>query len=470
MKQRVFPSILLMFFISLFLGSTAVIALAQNSAEEAETAVSYSLSNIPLSTENCPSPLRILPAGDSITYGEGSTGSGSDGTGGGYRGLLLTDLTNAGYTIDYVGPEASPANVGFDNHHAGFPGVETRYLEVRIFNWLKNLDTAGTPADVILLHIGTNNITSNNTTTTDLNNLLEEIDRYEQTYSRSVMVILAQIINRNCDSVQTNCATKKQQTIDYDNNIATMVQTRITNGDKLRLVDMRNDTGLDYDPPSPHFFDDKHPNNTGYDLMTTVWFDELDDYIATNCGGPLAPTITSTAVANAIVNQQYQYDVNATGDNPIAFSLTQKPTGMSINSSSGLITWTPTSGQVGPHEVTVVATNDTGSDTQLFTVTVNAAPTAPSITTTAATLAAPGQEYTYQVQATGYPNPTFGLTQKPSGMTIDANSGSITWTPGLDAAGDSETVTVTATNSEGSTSQTYTIKVNYLVFVPMIIK
>ena len=73
----------------------------------------------------------------------------------------------------------------------------------------------------------------------------------------------------------------------------------------------------------------------------------------------------------------YSYDVQASdpdvGDT-LTYSLVAAPSGMSINSSSGLIAWTPTGAQVGSHAVTVRAQDDGGLwDEQPFTITVGAA-------------------------------------------------------------------------------------------------
>ena len=68
-----------------------------------------------------------------------------------------------------------------------------------------------------------------------------------------------------------------------------------------------------------------------------------------------------------------------------------------------------------------------------------------------------GSAYAYDVDATGTPAPTYGLTLSPSGMTIDPVSGVIGWTPVTSGAFD---VTVAATNSEGSDSQIFAISVS----------
>lgn len=54
------------------------------------------------------------------------------------------------------------------------------------------------------------------------------------------------------------------------------------------------------------------------------------------------PEIISTAITTATVGMEYTYDVDATDADALTYSLTTRPGGMVINSSTGVITWTPT--------------------------------------------------------------------------------------------------------------------------------
>ena len=56
-------------------------------------------------------------------------------------------------------------------------------------------------------------------------------------------------------------------------------------------------------------------------------------------------------------------------------------------------------------------------------------PTAPVITSTPVTTGTVGSLYSYDVNASGYPYPTYSLTTPPSGMAIDPATGIISWTP-----------------------------------------
>ncbi len=82
-----------------------------------------------------------------------------------------------------------------------------------------------------------------------------------------------------------------------------------------------------------------------------------------------APQITSSAVTSGVLGQLYSYDVNASGNPTPTYSLTTFPSGMTINSTTGLINWTP--GSTGNFNVNVRASNGISPvDDQSFTVSV----------------------------------------------------------------------------------------------------
>jgi len=87
------------------------------------------------------------------------------------------------------------------------------------------------------------------------------------------------------------------------------------------------------------------------------------------------PVIESDPITTAKEGAIYTYDVEAVnpdGDT-LEFSLLVHPTGMTINSTTGVITWTPTEDQVGENEVVVKVSDGSKSTTQSFTVTVGKA-------------------------------------------------------------------------------------------------
>jgi hypothetical protein len=88
------------------------------------------------------------------------------------------------------------------------------------------------------------------------------------------------------------------------------------------------------------------------------------------------PSFTSTPVTAATEGSAYSYDANATDPDPgavLAFSLVAAPAGMVIDPASGVISWTPTAGQVGANPVTVRVTDQVGASAdQAFSVAVQA--------------------------------------------------------------------------------------------------
>jgi len=86
-----------------------------------------------------------------------------------------------------------------------------------------------------------------------------------------------------------------------------------------------------------------------------------------------SPVIESDPVTTAKEGAVYTYDVEATDPNEdtLTYSLTTNPTGMTINSTTGVITWTPSEGQVGENEVVVEVSDGNKSTTQSFTIIVD---------------------------------------------------------------------------------------------------
>jgi hypothetical protein len=155
---------------------------------------------------------------------------------------------------------------------------------------------------------------------------------------------------------------------------------------------------------------------------------------------------------------------DAEGD-ALTFSLSAAPAGMTINSSSGLIAWTPTAEQVGTHSVTAEATDGQDADAVTFTVSVDGAGgggtnTAPTITAIADQTVTAGQSFSLQVQANDAEGDalTFSLSAAPNGMTIDGTSGQIAWAPTVDQVG-SHLVTVQVTDGQAPTTASFTVTV-----------
>ena len=90
----------------------------------------------------------------------------------------------------------------------------------------------------------------------------------------------------------------------------------------------------------------------------------------------LPGTFTSTPPTTAIIGQNINYDATVTGEGTgITYSLTNAPTGATINASSGLLSWTPTVAQTGTAQFQIVASDVAGNTrSQPLTVGVGKEP------------------------------------------------------------------------------------------------
>jgi hypothetical protein len=243
-------------------GSFSVTVQANNLAGSANQSFTINISSTAQFT--CTTPVRIMPLGDSITAGN-SSGVDDVTQRISYRKDLWDSLLAGNRSVNFVGSLINGEfYAGFDPDHEGHGGWRDDQIALNIYdnggaNWLSN-----TPADVILLHIGTNAL---NPSPTDVESILNEIDQYETANNATVIVILARIINM----VPVNSSVTQ-----FNDNVRAMAQTRINNGDKIILVDMENGAGLVYAfQPAGDMWDSLHPYASGYTKMANVWINAL---------------------------------------------------------------------------------------------------------------------------------------------------------------------------------------------------
>lgn len=230
----------------------------------------------------CSGTQRIMPLGDSITFG--TYGSGDNRPSSlvtGYRQPLYLSLSGANHDIDFVGGliAGQSANPAFDADHEGHSGWTAPQVAATVYDWL-----VANPTDIILLHIGTNNLT---TSSIHVESILDEIDRYEDDYNVEITVVLARIINRVYYSSRTTA---------FNQNVAAMAQSRIANGDNIVLVNM--ESALNY---STDMVDNLHPNETGYNKMATVWFVALDALLSGCESGTTNNTVSASTNGAALL-------------------------------------------------------------------------------------------------------------------------------------------------------------------------
>ena len=186
------------------------------------------------------------------------------------------------------------------------------------------------------------------------------------------------------------------------------------------------------------------------------------------------PFISSTPSTSGAVGSLYLYQVLASdADNDVlAFSLIDNPDGMSIDSVSGRILWTPVAAQVGPNTAAVRVDDNNGNFvTQFFTVDVSDGQVnlPPAITSIPSFIATAGELYTYDVAAID-PNGdvlAFSLLTMPIGASIDAQSGLIEFTPDESLVGQFVNFNLAATDEFGASGeQAYSVRVRGENFAP----
>ena len=189
--------------------------------------------------------LRILPVGDSITYGFGST------LGNGWRYRLYTNLTsNAANRVDMIGNVISGQFTDIDNE--GYGGA--------LINSISEFSTVTLPKlpNIVLLHAGTNDLNIDK----DVHNAPKRLGAFIDkilSYSPAAVIFVAQIIPAR--SPFTNA-----RILDYNAALPSVVASRIEQGHKVFLVDMHSRVSNLIE-----FKDELHPNDEGYEVMGNTW-------------------------------------------------------------------------------------------------------------------------------------------------------------------------------------------------------
>jgi lysophospholipase L1-like esterase len=223
----------------------------------------------------CPtdgSACKILPLGDSITFGVNDEGNG------GYRGPLFASAVAAGRKLTFTGSLSNgPTSISGqmfsqkNEGHSGWgisevtPGSGSNAGIATVVPMPAfNADSGGIP-DIILLHIGTNDTGSLSATqmTADLSAFLDKLI----SNAPDAYLVVAQIIPLGYDSAVIKT---------YNQSIPGLVQQRANAGKHIAIVDMF--TG--FTPQAMLGSDGIHPNSTGYKFMADHWYSVV---------GPLLP-------------------------------------------------------------------------------------------------------------------------------------------------------------------------------------
>jgi hypothetical protein len=188
------------------------------------------------------------------------------------------------------------------------------------------------------------------------------------------------------------------------------------------------------------------------------------------------PGITSTLSASGKQGQPFNYTITASND-PVSFSASVLPTGMSLDPATGVISGPPMLN--GTFPITIGASNQYGGDSQVLTL--NLTSSVPVITSKLTATGKQGQNFSYTLTTS---DPALlSASNLPPGLHFDPASGIISGPPILSGifqitlgannqfGSDSRVLTLTlassvpvitsaltATGAEGQTNFSYTIK------------
>jgi endonuclease G len=158
-----------------------------------------------------------------------------------------------------------------------------------------------------------------------------------------------------------------------------------------------------------------------------------------------APVISATS-ATATAYVPFTYTINAS-ESPTSYGATGLPPGLSINSTTGVISGTTTA--TGNFPVILSATNAGGEGTQVLSLSVSANAGAPTITGNLTASALVRTAFSYQVNATNSPT-AFLASNLPAGLSINSATGLISGTP---TTAGIQNATLTVQNALGTDSR-----------------
>ena len=199
----------------------------------------------------CPTngdPCRILPVGDSITYGINEEGS--------YRIELFHDALQANQKITYTGTlmngPATVDGVAFPPRYEATVGITIAGISAQI----TQNKTLSMPADIVLVHIGTNDMYMSDPggAPTRLGMLLDQLT----TGLPNALIVVAKIIPLQIAGPAVTT---------FNAAIPGIVQTRVAAGKHIIVVDLN--TGF---PMNDFGSDDVHPDPAGYTWMGDKWY------------------------------------------------------------------------------------------------------------------------------------------------------------------------------------------------------
>jgi hypothetical protein len=172
------------------------------------------------------------------------------------------------------------------------------------------------------------------------------------------------------------------------------------------------------------------------------------------------PTISGVPANAVTINQAYSFQPSASDPNTtdtLRFVISGRPSWASFSTTTGRLSGTPTSANIGTFSNIVISVNDGQASVALpaFSIQVRDIPNqAPTISGTPATSATSGVAYTFTPSASDADqNPlTFAIANKPAWATFSTSNGRLSGTPAAANVGNYANIMISVSDGRASTS------------------
>src|SRR6185312_14952094 len=176
---------------------------------------------------------------------------------------------------------------------------------------------------------------------------------------------------------------------------------------------------------------------------------------------PGPPTISGTPGTSVQAAKSYSFTPTTTDPSggTLTFTITNKPSWATFSSTTGALTGTPATSDVGTDANITISVSDGTQSASLtaFSIVVSAQtppPPPPTISGTPGTSVKAGQSYSFTPTTTDPSGGTlsFTITNKPSWATFSGTTGALTGTPSNSDAGTDSNITISVSDGTQSAS------------------
>jgi len=185
--------------------------------------------------------------------------------------------------------------------------------------------------------------------------------------------------------------------------------------------------------------------------------------------GDAAPTISGTPPTSVTAGHAYSFTPTASGPSgaTLTFSIQNMPPWAKFSGSTGALTGTPTSSNVGTFSNIVISVSDGSKSAALsafnIQVTSSGSTSAPTIGGTPPTQVTAGQAYSFTPTASGPAGTTlsFSITNMPAWAAFNASTGALTGTPSSSYVGTFSNIQISVSDGTQSAAlPAFSIQVN----------